>query len=151
MSVLMIFVDRIGIGTNDADVNPFARFQTPFFLCLAGQNTVSIPYDGTFTSTDASLSVKGLPQSATGQTALLTGINAAKILGRHLSGFPSKTLREILLQESIFLKLQKIGKVGTFANAFTPEYFQRHRRKISATTGREQFSTKIHQSQILHL
>ena len=27
------------------------------------------------------------------------------------------------MQETIFLKLQKIRKVGTFANAFTPEFF----------------------------
>lgn len=75
-----------------------------------------------------------MPQSATGQTALLTGVSASQKLGHHLSGFPSPTLRKILLAESIFLKLQRMNKIATFANAFAPEYFARPDRQISATT-----------------
>jgi hypothetical protein len=37
---------------------------------------------------DASLCVPGLPQSATGQAALLTGLNAPELMGRHIEGFP---------------------------------------------------------------
>ena len=39
------------------------------------------------------LGIEGLPQSATGQTALFTGINAAQLLGRHLFGFPNQPFR----------------------------------------------------------
>ncbi len=80
------------------------------------------------------MGMSGLPQSATGQTALLTGVNASKKLGRHAPGFPSPTLRKIIRDESIFLKMENLNKVGTFANAFTPEYFARPDRQISATT-----------------
>lgn len=134
MPVLMIFIDGIGIGEFDEDKNPFARFPSDFFPEFINQSNGAIPYSGRSVPTDPSMGVKGLPQSATGQTALLTGVNSAKILGRHLSGFPTITLRKIIEEESIFLKLEKLGKTGTFANAFSPRYFKRPSRSISATT-----------------
>ncbi|MFQ5605197.1 MAG: peptidase [bacterium] len=134
MSVLFIFIDGIGIGEFNQTKNPFARFFTPYLSIFSNHTETSVPLNGIVVQTDPAMGVKGLPQSATGQTALLTGINASKILGRHASGFPSPTLRNILAKESIFLKLQKMGKTATFANAFTPEYFQRSNRQISATT-----------------
>jgi hypothetical protein len=134
MSVLMIFIDGVGIGENDRDKNPFARFPSPFFSTFINPTPTAIPFDGLIIPTDPSMGLPGLPQSATGQTALLTGLNASQKLGRHLSGFPSPTLRKILSEESIFLKIERLNKVATFANAFTPEYFQRPARRISATT-----------------
>lgn len=130
----MIFIDGIGIGEKDQEKNPFARFPSPFFASFKGQESNSIPFDGDLVATDPSMGVKGLPQSATGQTALLTGVNASQVLGRHLSGFPGPTLRKIIQEESLFLKLERRHKKGTFANAFSPEYFQRPDRRISATT-----------------
>ncbi len=130
----MIFIDGIGIGENDRDKNPFARFPSPYFSTFINQTSDSIPFDGLVIPTDPSMGIPGLPQSATGQTALLTGVNASKKLARHVSGFPSPTLRKMLSEESIFLKIERLNKVGTFANAFTPEYFQRPARSISATT-----------------
>ncbi len=134
MSVLMIFIDGIGIGEFDVEKNPLARFPSPFFSHFTNHKINSVPLNGQVISTDPSMEVPGLPQSATGQTALLTGINAAKSLDRHASGFPTPTLRKILKEESIFLKLEKMHKVATFANAFTPEYFERPNRQISTTT-----------------
>jgi phosphopentomutase len=134
MSVLLLFLDGIGIGEFDESKNPFARFPSPFFPKFLDRNEVSLPFNGLVTATDPCMGMKGLPQSATGQTALLTGVNASQKLGRHHSGFPTPTLRKILQEQSIFLKLEKRNKVGTFANAFVPEYFQRPDRRISATT-----------------
>lgn len=131
----MIFVDGIGIGEFDRAKNPFARFPSPYFPKFAdSKKTRSLPSAGRVIATDASMGIKGLPQSATGQTALLTGTNSAKRLGRHLPGFPTLTLQKILSNDSIFLKLEKSGKTATFANAFTQEYFERSTRTISATT-----------------
>lgn len=45
---------------------------------------------------DAILGVSGLPQNATGQTSLLTGVNAQALLVKHLNGFPNAKLREII-------------------------------------------------------
>jgi hypothetical protein len=134
MSVLLLFIDGIGIGENDSDKNPFARFPSPYFSAFKDSALPQLPFDGIAVSTDPSMGVPGLPQSATGQTALLSGVSASPILGHHLSGFPSPTLRKILLAESIFLKLERLNKVGTFANAFSPQYFERPDRSISATT-----------------
>jgi len=133
MGILLIFIDGIGIGEHNPDINPLARFQSPYLshfkTCFQ-----KLPYHGIVVETDPTMGFAGLPQSATGQTALFTGENAAKILGRHLSGYPSPTLRALLKQESIFLKLEKSGKTATFANAFTPEYLDRPARRISAST-----------------
>ncbi len=134
MAVLLLFVDGIGIGANDQTTNPFARFRSPFFCFFQGEERQSLPAAGIGVPTTTDMNLPGLPQSATGQTALLTGVNAASRLGRHHPGFPSASLRRILLEESIFLKIEKRGLTATFANAFTPEYFQRRDRSISATT-----------------
>lgn len=135
MSVLLIFIDGVGIGENDRDCNPFARFPSPFFSIFRDRESATqIPFDGEVVPTDATMGVKGLPQSATGQTAILTGMNASQILGRHLSGFPTESLRAVIQTESVFLKVERLGKTGTFANAFAPRYFKRPDRIISATT-----------------
>lgn len=67
---------------------------------------------------DASLDVPGLPQSATGQTALFTGLNAARLLGRHIEGFPNAELRELIAAHSLFRRLRAAGRTCTFANAY---------------------------------
>jgi len=134
MGVLMVFIDGIGIGAFDSACNPFARFPSPFFTQFNDRSHATLPYSGWQTCLDATMGVDGLPQSATGQTALLTGVNAAKVQGRHLPGFPTKTLREVIAAESVFLKLEKMNRTATFANAFAPEYFARTSRRISATT-----------------
>jgi hypothetical protein len=134
MSVLMLFIDGIGIGNFDPAVNPFAAYPTPFFTSFTDDETGPLPHGGACVAVDVTMGVDGLPQSATGQTALLTGQNASQLLNRHLSGFPPPTLRKVLKEKSIFLRLQNAGKTATFANAFTPSYFQRSERSISATT-----------------
>ncbi len=64
------------------------------------------------------LGVEGLPQSATGQATILTGVNAAELAGAHLSGFPNLQLRKLVETENLFAKLQAHGKSCTFANAY---------------------------------
>ncbi|HEX7344696.1 MAG TPA: peptidase [bacterium] len=112
--ILMVFIDGLGIGEDDPDVNPLARDPD---LWPAGLRSPGHP-DLHCQPLDACLGVEGLPQSATGQTALLTGVNAPKLIGRHLQGFPSRQLIEILATQSIFIKLKACGLRGTFANAY---------------------------------
>jgi len=136
--VLLLFVDGLGVGAADATVNPLAdrRRQVLSRLQLddAGGSGNGVPA-GEAWPIAATLGVPGLPQSATGQTALLTGVNAAALLNRHLTGFPNARLREVIARESIFLQLARRGLVGNFANAFTPEFFHfLHRRRLSVTT-----------------
>jgi hypothetical protein len=71
---------------------------------------------------DARLGVPGRPQSATGQTTILTGENAPRALGRHVLGFPNAALREILLRASLFRTLAASGRRAVFANAYPVAY-----------------------------
>ncbi len=83
-----------------------------------------LPFAGLVRATDASLGLPGLPQSATGQTTLLTGENAAEAIGRHLYGYPSPTLRQMLMRASVFKQLVEAGKRVAFLNAYRPLFFE---------------------------
>ncbi len=86
---------------------------------------------------DACLGVEGVPQSATGQTTLFTGINAAKSIGYHRPAFPNQALIKLINKASILKLAIENGLTSTFANAYTPEYFkmaERGLRTHSATT-----------------
>jgi hypothetical protein len=78
-----------------------------------------------------------LPQSATGQTALLCGVNAPREVGAHVTGFPTPPLREILKRKSVFVQLRARGLDGIFINAFRPLFFKlptEMQWRLSATT-----------------
>jgi hypothetical protein len=132
MSVLLIFVDGVGIGTRGPH-NPLDGIEAEFFAFFKDEEP-RIPFGGMMTVTDARLGVEGLPQSATGQTAILTGVNAASLIGRHLHGYPSPRLKQALSDHSIYKQLLDKGRSVTFANAYTPRYFDARPRFVSATT-----------------
>jgi 2,3-bisphosphoglycerate-independent phosphoglycerate mutase len=132
MSILLIFIDGIGIGSRGHH-NPLTVLQSEFFSIFQGER-LSLPFDGSVSETDARLGIDGLPQSATGQTAILTGVNAAKLIGRHLHGYPSPRLKQALAEHSIYKKLIAQGRSVTFANAYTRSYVDNPPRFISATT-----------------
>lgn len=85
---------------------------------------------------DANLGIEGYPQSATGQTALYTGRNAAAFLGRHLTGFANGSLRILIEESGLFRQvLQKGGRV-TSANLYSEGYFAAiEARKIRYSVG----------------
>ncbi len=123
MRVLMIFIDGIGIGRNDPSTNPFAAVPSRIFTDFLDAPSAESAFGGVATRADASLDVEGVPQSATGQTALLTGVNAAKAIGRHLNGFPTKKLKEILHEHSILKTVADAGLKAAFINVFNPLFF----------------------------
>ncbi|CUT02412.1 hypothetical protein [Candidatus Kryptobacter tengchongensis] len=134
MSVALLFFDGIGIGENDPEKNPFARYKSKFFRAFVDSEDFNAEYGGIIIPTDASLNVPGYPQSATGQTTIFTGVNASELMQAHINGLPTPTLRKVLLSESIFLKLKKMGKKATFANAYSKHYFELRGDRLSATT-----------------
>jgi 2,3-bisphosphoglycerate-independent phosphoglycerate mutase len=73
---------------------------------------------------DACLGVPGLPQSATGQTALFTGLNAAAIVGDHVSAHPTAPLREIIAEHSFMKRAAESGARVLFANAHSARFWQ---------------------------
>ncbi len=130
MGLLLLFFDGVGVGVDDSETNPFADPAIRRLAPLAGR-----PPDGAaFRPLDATLGVPGLPQSATGQTTLYTGVNAAKVMGRHQLGLPGPTLWPVLERESLFLKLVRTGSAPTFANAFPAAHFEARRPRWGATT-----------------
>ena len=122
--VLFIFIDGLGLGRNDPSVNPCCGNGYLFFgHCQDKELPEPFGPFGYVTGLDASLGLPGLPQSATGQTALLTGVNASAILGRHLNGFPNQKLRELIAEHSILKRLAKKGYRAAFLNTFRPPFF----------------------------
>jgi 2,3-bisphosphoglycerate-independent phosphoglycerate mutase len=86
---------------------------------------------------DATLGLPGLPQSATGQTTLLTGINAATHLGEHSGPYPNTALRKLLRRGTLFQRLLAGGQPVAFANAYPDRFLDRIPRgkaRLSANT-----------------
>lgn len=119
--ILFLMIDGVGIGSRDPGRNPLARRPTLLSHFDDGGGS-ALPRGGRVTAVDATLGVPGRPQSATGHTTLLTGVNAARYLGRHLLGFPNAELRELLTRKNLFLDLARQGRRGTFANAYRAAY-----------------------------
>jgi len=134
MSVLLFFIDGLGIGTRGAH-NPLDGLKDAAPLAVFQDEEPEIIFDGRLVRTDACLGVAGRPQSASGQTTILTGVNAPSLLGYHKQGFPNEALREIISEHSIFLQLKRAHVApNTFANAYTPMFFETRPRWVSATT-----------------
>jgi 2,3-bisphosphoglycerate-independent phosphoglycerate mutase len=134
-SVLLIFIDGLGIGEKNNDFNPLAGLKNVEPLDNFKNAAAKIIFEGNLTPTDACLGVEGRPQSASGQTTILTGVNAPRLLGYHKQGFPNQTLREVIKENSIFLQLKRRKiEPNVFVNAYTPQFFQQTPRWKSATT-----------------
>ena len=142
MRVLMIFIDGIGLGSNNLERNPFIRFGLPTFQelfdCPFSQDIGSILRpESCIVPIDATLGIDGLPQSATGQAALLTGVNTAKIMGRHIQAFPGPELSKIIIENNIMKQLFSYKMAVTSANMYSPDYFElvaKRKRRHSAIT-----------------
>ena len=134
MSLLLFFVDGLGIGSRGSH-NPLDGLPGAEPLAVFEHEESSVVFNGTVVPTDACLGVSGRPQSASGQTTILTGINAAAALGYHKQGFPNSALLEIIRDHSIFRQLVNAGVAPiTFANAYTQTFFDARPRWVSATT-----------------
>ena len=141
-SIVLVFVDGLGLGVRESSANPVAH---PDLDLLANFRPAAwtappdggrpatlpelvrnapLPFGGIARATDASLGVPGLPQSATGQTTIFTGMNASAALGRHLYAYPTVTLQRILMEHSILKRVVGAGRSAIFANAFRPIFFE---------------------------
>ncbi|MBU8869950.1 MAG: alkaline phosphatase family protein [Gemmatimonadales bacterium] len=138
---ILLFIDGLGWGLDDPEINPQCSYGGKllgFPLWENGEEGLWLgPNSGQAHPIDAILDVPGVPQSATGQTTLLTGINAQAKLGKHLTGFPNAVLRGILLEHSLLKKITEGGFRARFLNAFRPRFFDLPRERqlmFSATT-----------------
>jgi hypothetical protein len=96
---------------------------------LAGKRMLvkNAPFEGQRASLfklDACLGTPGLPQSATGQAALLTGVNVPAELGYHYGPKPNPDVAEFIKRGNLFSSIKMGGKQAAFLNAYPPSYFQ---------------------------
>ncbi len=134
VSVILFFIDGLGIGEADQN-NPLYLVENIEPLANFKEIAKPVIFDGILASTDPRLGVEGRPQSASGQTTILTGVNAPKFLDYHKQGFPNEKLREVINENSIFRQLRQSGvEEIVFANAYTPQFFTEKQRWKSATT-----------------
>lgn len=132
-ALIFVFLDGVGLGAADPASNPLAAETLPALARLAGGRRWTNDADAfahtshVFRPIDATLGVAGLPQSGTGQATLLTGINAARLAGRHYGPFPHSKTRAALASENVFLKIQRLGlpfaEPAVFANAYPDRFF----------------------------
>ncbi|MDK1119442.1 MAG: hypothetical protein QGM50_11740 [Anaerolineae bacterium] len=130
MKILFIFMDGIGLGSDDPEINPFVRAKMPFLDSQLGGSKLTAstaPYEGkqvSLLALDASLGVEGLPQSATGQAVLMTGINIPAALGYHYGPKPNPDVAKYLSNgNTLFSWLHAENKTTALLNAYPPGYF----------------------------
>ncbi|HET9905248.1 MAG TPA: hypothetical protein VFQ23_01365 [Anaerolineales bacterium] len=129
MRVLFIFLDGIGLGANNPETNPFARAKMPNLKALLDGRSLlkdSAPFHGeraTLVAIDPAVGVNGLPQSATGQGMLVTGINISAELGYHYGPKPNPEVAAFLNDGTLFSRLVAAGKKTVLLNAYPPRYF----------------------------
>lgn len=142
MSIVLFFIDGVGLGETNPEINPFVKYYTPFFRNNFGQPFTAeigrkISPDISLVPLDAALGVDGLPQSATGQTTLFTGVNASQKVGRHIQAFPGPQLIKIIEEHGIMKKVLAAGLRTTSANMYSPDYLElvrQRKRRNSVTT-----------------
>jgi 2,3-bisphosphoglycerate-independent phosphoglycerate mutase len=138
--VLFLFLDGVGLAPQGSD-NPLSYVPMPHLHDLLGGPLV---LDGrtdrlrtprvrrksgqvsqlTLNALDACLGVPGLPQSATGQTALFTGVNAPAMVGDHVTAYPTAALRQLLAEYSLLKRAAEAGARVIFANAHSERFWR---------------------------
>ncbi len=139
---LFIFLDGVGIGGKNPEINPFFSAKLENFRKIFGgvpslENQFLENGSASIQPSDALLGVDGFPQSGTGQTALFTGVNAAQLIGMHFGPYPHSQIKPLLEEKNIFKVLKTLGADVYFANAFPRQFFEyveTGQRKLSATT-----------------
>jgi 2,3-bisphosphoglycerate-independent phosphoglycerate mutase len=112
---IFIFVDGCGVGRDDAG-NPFflaASLHLPFW-----KKSMALPDNTPITAIDATLGIAGMPQSASGQTALFCGAKAAEIANRHRNGYPDRVLRKVISKKNLLSLLAAKGAAACYLNAY---------------------------------
>ena len=128
--VLLFFVDGIGLGVSEPEVNPLAVARLPTFSALLDGGTITLDAApaaaerSSLVALDATLGFEGIPQSGTGQASLLTGANAVEMHGRHFGPWVPSRLRTFVRERSVLARALGAGHRAAFANAYPEELSQ---------------------------
>ena len=130
MKFLFLFMDGVGLGAGDPQNNPLAKANMPNLKALLdGRSLVASTapahtHRATLLALDAAMGVPGLPQSATGQAALVTGKNVPAIVGEHYGPKPNPPVADIIRSGTVFSILQARGFHTALLNSYPPRYFE---------------------------
>lgn len=149
MHILMVFLDGIGLGDNDPQTNPFAAANMPTLTALTNgrrwvRETGWQQSDrAIFIPTDANLGLPGRPQSASGQAAILTGLNVPEMIGEHYGPRPNAAIREILAADNLFKQVVAAGKTAALLEAYPPPF---HAAVNSGKRLRSSYQLALHEA-----
>jgi 2,3-bisphosphoglycerate-independent phosphoglycerate mutase len=131
--VHIFFMDGVGMGTADADINPFIRAHLPNLTGLLGANWYLRPDAGgsgritteraSLAPTDPNMNVPGRPQSATGQATILTGKNVPQLVGEHYGPKPNQAVAEIVRNGNLFQEIVEAGGSAALITPYPQGYF----------------------------
>ncbi len=134
MHIIIIFLDGIGLGEDNTEINPFAAMTAPTLHALSdGQRWLrdtprTESSRAIFIPTDTRLGVPGRPQSATGQAAIVTGRNVPAEIGEHYGPKPTADIRAMLAEDNLFKRVVDQGGTAALINPFPPGFFERLNR-----------------------
>lgn len=127
--VLIFFMDGVGLGGPDPDVNPFVTAVTPNLTNLLGAGWYLQDRDPLSTDraslipTDPNLDMPGKPQSATGQAAILTGRNVPQLVGEHYGPKPNTAVAGIICQGTLFHDVVAAGGRAALITPYPQGFF----------------------------
>lgn len=128
--VLLVFVDGVGLGPDDPSSNPFLHARLPFLQELMGgmplvRTTAPAHAErASLVAVDATLGHAGTPQSGTGQAALLTGVDAVALHGRHFGPWVPARLQQLVREENVLTRATAAGRRVAFANVYPEEVLE---------------------------
>ena len=138
--VHILFLDGVGLGGADPEVNPFVTAKLPHLTRLLGEDwfltrqPIHTPR-ASLVPTDANLEMPNKPQSATGQATILTGRNVPQLVGEHYGPKPNPAVRAVIEQGTLFQEVVDAGGRAALITPYPQGYFDavaRGKRLLSA-------------------
>lgn|SRR5574341_6948 len=130
MRILFLFFDGFGLGDDDPTRNPLAAADLPTLTGFTGgrrwlRDLPRVESDrATFIPTDPCLGVAGKPQSATGQAAILTGLNVPERIGRHYGPKPTPEIMSIIRERNSIATLVQHDRRVAMLNAYPSRFVE---------------------------
>ena len=126
--ILILFLDGVGLGLDDTTTNPFVAANTPHLSRLMSGHKLVLEQKSfsdekiSFVQADACMGVDGIPQSATGQATIMTGVNVPAYIGKHWGPKPSTEIRDLLRRDNILQWMHSKNYSVRLANAYPPSF-----------------------------
>ncbi|MCB9006595.1 MAG: alkaline phosphatase family protein [Ardenticatenaceae bacterium] len=136
----LFFLDGVGLGGADPDINPFVTANLPTLTGLLGAGWYTtrqpiITQRASLVPTDANLNMPHKPQSATGQATILTGRNVPELVGEHYGPKPNPAVQAVIAEGTLFKEVVDADGQAALITPYPQGYFDavaRGKRLLSA-------------------